>query len=30
MGAPLPTRTTVQPAATGESARFRIGVMAER
>lgn len=30
MGAPLPTRTTVQPAATGESARFRIAVIAER
>jgi 2-iminobutanoate/2-iminopropanoate deaminase len=30
MGAPLPTRTTVQPAAVGESARFRIAVVAER
>ena len=30
MGAPLPTRTTVQPAATGPSARFRLGVVAER
>jgi len=30
MGTPLPTRTTVQPAATGQSVRFRIGVIAER
>ena len=30
MGPPLPTRTTLQPDATGQSARFRISVVAER
>ena len=30
LGPPLPTRTTLQPARTGSSARFRISVVAER
>jgi hypothetical protein len=30
LGPPLPTRTTLQPAATGSAARFRISVVAER
>lgn len=30
MGPPLPTRTTLQPDAAGQSARFRISVVAER